>query len=177
MVRSREVARSIQAAYGHLDELVNNPAHGYHSENRGTDVDLDDVRGECEANFFGAWAMIQATLPLIRRSEYARIVNVSSEGGSLASTGDGTPAYSTSKTALNALTGIIADEVRHPLQINLSRPDANDMGGGGRPVPEGAASVVWGAFVIIESEAHRDLGHADVGFCEQLARPSRSERS
>jgi NAD(P)-dependent dehydrogenase (short-subunit alcohol dehydrogenase family) len=76
-------------------------------------------------------------------------VNVSSEGGSLASTGGGTPAYSTSKAALNALTRVLAAELRADgILVNAVCPGwtATDMGGrGGRPVAEGAASVVWAA--------------------------------
>lgn len=143
----RNAAGSIKARHGRLDALVNNAAVGYDSENRGVDVDLDFVRREFETNLFGAWSMIQAMLPLIRRSDHGRIVNVSSEGGSLASMDGGTPAYSTSKAALNALTRIIADEVRTDgILVNAVCPGwtATDMGGGGRPVPEGAASVVWG---------------------------------
>src|SRR6266852_4143874 len=41
-----------------------------------------------------------ATIPLLRQSDAGRIVNVSSEGGSLARMGGGTPAYSVSKAAL-----------------------------------------------------------------------------
>src|SRR4051794_41511882 len=61
--------------------------------------------------------------------------------------GAGTPAYSVSKAALNALTRILAAELRgdHVL-VNAVCPGwvATDMGGsGGRPVEDGAASVVW----------------------------------
>ena len=143
----RDAVRSIETGHGRLDALVNNAAIGYDSENHGVDVDLDFVRRELETNVFGAWAMIQATLPLLRSSAHGRIVNVSSEAGSLASMGGGTPAYSTSKAALNALTRVIAGEVRADgILVNAICPGwtATDMGGGGRPVPDGAASVVWG---------------------------------
>jgi NAD(P)-dependent dehydrogenase (short-subunit alcohol dehydrogenase family) len=74
-------------------------------------------------------------------------VNVSSEGGSLASMSGGTPAYNTTKAALNALTRTLAAELRRDeILVNSICPGwtATDMGGhGGRPVGEGAASVVW----------------------------------
>jgi len=76
-------------------------------------------------------------------------VNVSSEAGSLASMGSGTPAYSLSKAALNALTRMLAAELREDgILVNAVCPGwvATDMGGsGGRPVADGAASVVWAA--------------------------------
>ncbi len=78
-----------------------------------------------------------------------RIVNVSSEAGSLASMGAGTPAYATSKAALNALTRILAAELRGSgILVNAVCPGwvATGMGErGGRPVEEGAAGIVWAA--------------------------------
>jgi NAD(P)-dependent dehydrogenase (short-subunit alcohol dehydrogenase family) len=113
------------------------------------DVADDEVRRGFETNLLGAWRMTQAFLPLLRRGESARIVNVSSEAGSLSSMGGGTPIYSTSKAALNALTRILAAELRSDgILVNAVCPGwtATDMGGpGGRDVADGAASVVWGA--------------------------------
>src|SRR2546426_9900337 len=78
-----------------------------------------------------------------------RSVNVSSEAGALAEMGGGTPAYSLSKAALNALTRMLAAELREDgILVNAVCPGwvATDMGGaGGRPVAAGAASVVWAA--------------------------------
>ena len=58
----------------------------------------------------------------------------------------GTPAYSVSKAALNALTRMLASELKdRGILVNSICPGwtATDMGGGGRPVEEGAAGVVW----------------------------------
>jgi NAD(P)-dependent dehydrogenase (short-subunit alcohol dehydrogenase family) len=133
--------------HGRLDVLVNNAAIDYDTWQRGTDADLDVVREALETNLLGAWRTVQACLPLLRRSEHARVVNVSSGAGSLAGMSGGTPAYSVSKTALNALTRILAAELRPDrILVNAVCPGwvATDMGGhGGRPVAEGAASVMW----------------------------------
>lgn len=142
-------AAAIEERLGRTDVLVNNAAILYDTENRAESVDLDVVRRGFETNLFGAWRTAQAFLPLLRRSEHGRIVNVSSGAGSLSSMGGGTPTYSASKAALNGLTCLLAGELaRDGILVNSVCPGwvATDMGGpGGRPVEEGAASVVWAA--------------------------------
>jgi NAD(P)-dependent dehydrogenase (short-subunit alcohol dehydrogenase family) len=144
-------ASGLEDDYGRLDVLVNNAAILYDTWQRGVEADLDVVREALETNLFGAWRTTQACLPLLRRSEHARIVNVSSGSGSLSSMGAGTPAYSVSKAALNALTRILAAELRRDgILVNAVCPGwvATDMGGpGGRPVEDGAASIMWGVLL------------------------------
>jgi NAD(P)-dependent dehydrogenase (short-subunit alcohol dehydrogenase family) len=135
--------------FGRLDILVNNAAILYDTWQQATTADLNVVHTALETNLFGVWRMCQAFLPLLRQSDAGRIVNVSSESGSLASMGGGTPAYSVSKAALNALTRILAAELAGAgILVNAISPGwvATDMGGtGGRPVSEGAAGIVWAA--------------------------------
>ncbi|GAA2261287.1 MULTISPECIES: SDR family oxidoreductase [Kitasatospora] len=143
------LAASVEAEFGRLDVLVNNAAINYDTEARTVDVDLDEARRTLETNLFGAWRAVEAFLPLLRRSAHPRIVNVSSESGSLAEMSGGTPAYGISKAALNALTRKLAAELRPDgVLVNSVCPGwvATDMGGpGGGPVERGAASVVWAA--------------------------------
>jgi NAD(P)-dependent dehydrogenase (short-subunit alcohol dehydrogenase family) len=142
------MARWVGDRFDRVDVLVNNAAIHYDTWQSGVRADLDVVHEAFETNVFGAWRTTQALLPLLRRSRHGRIVNVSSEGGSLASMGGGTPAYSTSKAALNALTRIFAAELRADrILVNAVCPGwtDTDMGQGGRPVADGAASVVWAA--------------------------------
>ena len=142
-------ARQVAGRYGRLDVLVNNAAITYDTWQRAVDADLAVVREAAETNLYGPWLMVQQFLPLLRASEHPRIVNVSSEAASLASLGGGTPAYTASKVALNALTRMLAAELRRDhVLVNAVCPGwvATDMGGpGGRPVEAGAASVVWAA--------------------------------
>lgn len=146
-----QVRSHVATDYGRLDVLVNNAATLYDSWQDAIDADLAQVREAFETNALGAWHMVRAFLPLMRKSRHARVVNVSSESGSLASMGAGTPAYSVSKAALNALTRILAAELRRDrILVNAVCPGwvATDMGGpGGRPVEKGAASVVWAALL------------------------------
>jgi len=135
--------------FGRLDALINNAAILYDTWQRATNADLDQVRAALETNTFGAWNMVLAFLPLLRRSPHPRVVNVSSEAGSLASMESAAPAYNLSKAALNAVTRMLAAELRRSrILVNSVCPGwvATDMGGsGGRPVAEGAAGIVWAA--------------------------------
>jgi NAD(P)-dependent dehydrogenase (short-subunit alcohol dehydrogenase family) len=119
----------------------------YDTWENAVDVDLAVVREAVETNVLGAWQATLAFLPLLRRSPHPRVVMVSSEGGSLASMGGGTPAYSVTKAALNALTRVLAGDLRSDrVLVNAVCPGwtATDMGGhGGRPVADGAASILW----------------------------------
>lgn len=145
---ARAAAAWITERFGRCDALVNNAAILYDTSARAESADLAVIHEAMETNLFGAWRTTLALLPLLRSSGHGRIVNVSSEGGSLASMGAGTPAYQVSKAALNALTRTLAAELRSArILVNAICPGwtATDMGGhAGRSVAEGAASVVWG---------------------------------
>ena len=140
-------AQEVERAVGRVEVLVNNAAVHYDTDQNAVDVDLAVVREAIETNVLGAWQTTLAFLPLLRSSAHPRVVMVSSEGGSLASMGGGTPAYSVSKAALNALTRVLAGDLRRDgVLVNAVCPGwtATDMGGpGGRPVAEGARSVLW----------------------------------
>ena len=144
-------ASAVGQLHGRVDILINNAGIAYDADQRAASVELDFVRRVLETNLLGAWRTTQILLPLLNKSAHPRIVNVSSEAGSLASMGGGTPAYGVSKAALNALTRKLADELREfRILVNAVCPGwtATDMGGpGGRPVEQGAASVVWAALL------------------------------
>ncbi|CDX27210.1 putative short chain oxidoreductase [Mesorhizobium sp. ORS 3324] len=142
-------AAEVERRFGRLDILVNNAAIHYDPSARALRPDWSVIREAFETNVFGAWRVAAAFAPLLGVSGHGRLVNVSSEGGSLASMGAGAPAYSTSKATLNALTRILAAELRGAgVLVNAICPGwvATDMGGpGGRPVAQGAAGIVWAA--------------------------------
>ncbi|GII22934.1 SDR family NAD(P)-dependent oxidoreductase [Planosporangium mesophilum] len=144
-----DLATDLEDRFGRVDVLVNNAGIHYDDWQSAVDADLDVVREALETNLFGAWMLSQHLLPLLRAARHGRIVNVSSELGSLAVMGGGAPAYKVSKVGLNALTRMLADELAGDgILVNSVCPGwtATDMGGpGGRPVAEGAAGIVWAA--------------------------------
>jgi NAD(P)-dependent dehydrogenase (short-subunit alcohol dehydrogenase family) len=145
-----KTAAEISSRYDRLDVLINNAGINYDTWETAANADIDGTVAETiRTNLLGPWRVCQAFLPLLRKSRAARIVNVSSEAGSLARMGAGPPAYQVTKAALNALTRTLAGELRDAgILVNAVCPGwvATEMGGaGGRPVTEGAAGIVWAA--------------------------------
>jgi NAD(P)-dependent dehydrogenase (short-subunit alcohol dehydrogenase family) len=142
---------SVEALFGGLDRLdvlVNNAGILVDEGTRGRDADLDLVAATLETNLFGPWRCARAAIPLMERNGYGRIVNVSTGMGQLSDMGGGTPGYRVSKTALNALTRILAAELRGSgVLVNSMCPGwvRTDMGGAGAPrsVEEGADTALW----------------------------------
>jgi NAD(P)-dependent dehydrogenase (short-subunit alcohol dehydrogenase family) len=139
----KQIAAFLKTEFGNLDVLVNNAAIHYDTWHSASNADLAQVHQTLETNLFGAWQMVQAVMPLMQRG--AQIVNVSSQAGSLSNMGASAPGYSVSKAALNALTLSLAAELKPKgIMVNAVCPGwtNTDMGGGGRPVADGAKSVV-----------------------------------
>jgi NAD(P)-dependent dehydrogenase (short-subunit alcohol dehydrogenase family) len=143
------VSEQIMQQFTRLDVLVNNAAILYDTWQHAINADLEVVNQAIITNLFGPWRLSQICIPIMKRNKYGRIVNVSSGAGSLHYMDGGTPAYSVSKVALNALTRILAAELRGTgILVNSIDPGwvATDMGArGGRPVEDGAKGIVWAA--------------------------------
>jgi NAD(P)-dependent dehydrogenase (short-subunit alcohol dehydrogenase family) len=133
--------------FGRLDVLVNNAAILYDTWQRAIDADFEIVNQAFVTNLLGPWRLSKRFIPIMKKNGFGRIVNVSSSAGSLHFMGKGAPAYSISKTALNALTCKLAAELLGTgILVNSIDPGwvATDMGGaGGRPVEEGVKGIVW----------------------------------
>jgi NAD(P)-dependent dehydrogenase (short-subunit alcohol dehydrogenase family) len=141
-------ARALAARLERVDVVVNNAAVDYDTDQHAVDADLERVHRALETNLFGAWRVAQAFAPHLRAAgRRGRLVNVSSAAGQITDMGGGTPGYRLSKLSLNGLTRMLAAELAADgVLVNAVCPGwvATDMGGaGGRPVADGAASVVW----------------------------------
>lgn len=159
-------AQQVDAAYGRLDILVNNAAITSGLDPAST-MTVEDLRRTYDTNVFGAAAVINAFLPLLRKSASPRIVNVSSAMGSIALIADpdveitklNQAAYQSSKAALNALTVLYANELRADgVVVNAVCPGyrATELNGG-LPTP-GAGDPAEGAQVVVATAMGGDDG-------------------
>jgi NAD(P)-dependent dehydrogenase (short-subunit alcohol dehydrogenase family) len=142
----------IEKNFGRLDILVNNAAILIDTDDvTASNVDMETVKATLETNLIGAWRICKAFIPLMKKNGFGRIVNVSSGSGQfeyMATSGGYWPAYSVSKSSLNALTVILASELKGTnILVNAVCPGwvRTDMGGPNatRSVQEGAATPVW----------------------------------
>jgi NAD(P)-dependent dehydrogenase (short-subunit alcohol dehydrogenase family) len=142
-------AAEVSADPGRLDVLVNNAGVGLDFGVSGVEPDFDAIQRTLETNFFGAYRLTVALLPLLRGSEHPRVVNLSSGAGGITEMNGWMPGYRVSKAAMNAMTRILSTELAEAgIKVNSACPGfvATDMGGrygATKPVEDGASSIVW----------------------------------
>ncbi len=145
---------TVQSRSGRLQVLINNAGVLLDRQQPPSQTPPDVLRSTLETNLVGVLKVTHGFLPLLQAGNRARIINISSGGGQLCdmSTSLWAPAYQISKTALNALTCLLAAELK-PLGIavNVVCPGwcRTDMGGAEAPrtPAEGADTAVWLATV------------------------------
>lgn len=146
----------IDDLFGRLDVLVNNAGIMIDTETGILELSLGLLQKTLETNTFGPLLLSQACVPLMRRHHYGRIVNLSSSLGALAEVTNPqstykdlhSPAYRLSKTLLNGITALLAQEIRGSnILVNAVCPGwvRTDLGGPRAPIlPEEAADTpVW----------------------------------
>jgi NAD(P)-dependent dehydrogenase (short-subunit alcohol dehydrogenase family) len=141
------VSDFLERTFGRLDVLINNAGIIADDEASGLEVKLAAVRATLETNTLAPLYLAQTLAPLLKRSPAGRIVNMSSGMGALSDMRDDHAAYRISKAALNAVTGILAAELRGVVAVNSMCPGwvKTDMGGASaeRDVAQGADTAVW----------------------------------
>jgi len=164
------LVRYLEKTFGKLDVLVNNA--GIALEWDGKPTNADKIRRTLEVNLIAPYAITEALVPLLSRSDDARVINQSSMLGSLGTAekmweqvaGFMTVGYSTSKTGLNMLTIIqsktlmskkIAVAAAHPGWVKT------DLGSQAAPmeVDEGASTAVDLVTIPRERFPHGQLVH------------------
>lgn len=155
-VESEESVKAAAAEVGKkfeyvLDVLINNA--GYFASPTSLEsgvVDVDAVKKSMEINLYGAMRVTNHFIEMIKLSPAGRIVNVSSDMGSiqLGSLSLSTAGYNTSKIALNMYTVALADSLKGTsIKVNAAHPGwvRTDMGGSGAPLGllEGTETIIY----------------------------------
>ena len=145
-----KIKQYVENKFGKLDILINNAGINYDTWHSAESADLIEVQETLNTNLLGPWRMAQAFIPLMKKENYGRIVNVSSGAGTINGMGGGTPGYSISKTGLNVLTIKLANNIsNYNILVNAVCPGwvRTEMGGSGAPrsPEEGAETIVWAA--------------------------------
>jgi len=143
----------VSNTFGRLDIFVNNAAvmldkGGAELGPIAAESAWNDLSSTMETNVYGPFALCLAMAPLMKKNQYGRIVNVSSGLGQLSEMRDGHESYRISKTAINAVTRVMAAKLGGDgIKVNSVCPGwvRTDMGGPNAPrtVEEGADTIVW----------------------------------
>lgn len=145
-VRSEESVGRALAQIGQLDVVVNNAAVWIDNRNL-VQANIDEIKQLMEVNFYGPMRMNVAAIPLLKKSMYGRIINISSEMGELANLDGNYAAYRLSKAGLNAQTIMLSRELGDRVKVASMCPGwvHTDMGGPSAPrtPKQGAETAVW----------------------------------
>ncbi|WP_410790330.1 SDR family oxidoreductase [Kribbella sp. C-35] len=170
----RAAAERVMAEYGRLDVLVNNAAIIPAGDDAVSRIEAGVLRSAFETNVLGLVGVTQGFLPLLRKAEAARIVNLSTSLASFEQVGDPasrmstvlTLGYNASKAAVNMVTVMLANELRDTgILVNGADPGncATDMGGwsAARTPAQGAAVAV--GLATLDPDGPTGQVHAEEG--------------
>ena len=151
-------------AFGRLDILINNagifPEQALAQGARGApsvlEMPLESLRENLQTNTLGALRLIQTFVPIMRRRDYGRIVNISSGYGQLARMERGFPAYRLSKAMLNVITCLVAAELESEnIKVNSVDPGwVRTRMGGAQATYSPAEAAEW----VVEAATLSDDG-------------------
>lgn len=151
----KQAAASVASQHGYLDILINNAGIALDNYEKPSMLAVETIRKDFDVNFFGLIEVTQAMLPLLKKSNAAKILNISSAVGSLTKASDPTTSiyqhsavgYQASKTAVNMFTVDLANELSgSSVTVNAVNPGwvATTFAGGGgdKSAAEGVARTV-----------------------------------
>jgi NAD(P)-dependent dehydrogenase (short-subunit alcohol dehydrogenase family) len=142
-----ELAQWLEQTFSGVDILINNSGIDIDKDDTALQADINKIKETMETNTFGPLRLCQQLVPMMMKNNFGRIVNVSSGAGSFSEMGRAHPGYRISKTALNVVTKLLANELLHMnITVNSMCPgnvqtDMNPIGV--RTLEEGAETAVW----------------------------------
>ncbi|MFC1938029.1 SDR family oxidoreductase [Chloroflexota bacterium] len=143
----QRLAEWLEQTFTRVDILINNAGIFIDRHCEALQPDIGKVKETMETNVYGPLRLCKALVPIMRRNNFGRIVNVSSSAGAFSTMKTGFPGYRISKAALNVVTRLLANELLGTnITINSMAPGPvhTDMNPPGkRSVEEGADTAVW----------------------------------
>jgi NAD(P)-dependent dehydrogenase (short-subunit alcohol dehydrogenase family) len=143
----KRLAGWVERTFNRIDILINNAAINIDEDCTALKADINKIKETMETNVYGPLRLCQALLPIMRKNNFGRIVNVSSGAGALNEMTTGSPGYRISKTALNVITKLLGNElVATNITVNSLCPGRvrTDMNPNGeRSVEQGADTAIW----------------------------------
>ena len=146
-VSCKLMAAKLENKYSHIDVLINNA--GIMSMSSLDEFDIEELQVVLNTNYVGVYRTIKWLFDLLKTSDDARIINMSSEMGAMDDLDKGGFAsYRLSKSNLNSLTIVLAAELKeHKIKVNSMCPGwvRTGMGGSAAPrgVQKGAETAIW----------------------------------
>jgi len=133
-VRNYDQVKSLFAAFGHVDILINNAGIGMFSSVES--MSPEDFRAVLETNVFGVFYCCHEAIPLMKQRGGGYIINISSLAG--ANPHAQMAAYNASKFGLNGFSEALMQEVRHDgIKVSYIMPGSvNTAFGGDEPNEE-----------------------------------------
>lgn len=142
----QRLAEWLEQTFARVDILVNNAGIGI-EDCTVLQADMGKIKETMETNTYGPLRLCKAVVPIMRKNNFGRIVNVSSGAGALSGMMTGPPGYCISKAALNVVTKLLSNELLDTnITVNSMCPggvhtDMNPFGE--RSLEEGADTAVW----------------------------------
>lgn len=143
----QRLAEWLEQTFARVDILVNNAGIGIEKDSSVLQADIGKIKETMETNTYGPLRLCKAVVPIMRKNNFGRIVNVSSGGGALSGMAAGPPGYCISKTALNMVTKLLSNKLLDTnITVNSMCPGSvhTDLNPTGKRSPEEAAdTAVW----------------------------------
>jgi NAD(P)-dependent dehydrogenase (short-subunit alcohol dehydrogenase family) len=154
-----ELVRETTALTDSLDVLINNAGMLVSGERFGT-LTAKPLSDTFATNVIGPVLLTQALAPLLEKGQQAKVLNLTSELGSIADAETfGTPSYSISKAALNMATRQLAAALRERgVTVICAHPGwvKTDMGGAGATLTPQAS--VAGLLKVLDAAKPANAG-------------------
>ena len=142
-----EFVANFSSRFESLDVLINNAGIFDDKSKPAHDPDFDIISRTLNTNLLGAWKLTVGLLPVLKKADDPRVINMSSGLGAMNTMAGQYPGYRLSKVGMNAMTQMIAAEIGDQITINSMCPGwvKTDMGGEGahRSLEQGAETAVW----------------------------------